>query len=63
MLRAELDEEGFIRAIVVLPDREEVPLAIETSRLLFGVDRDAYKHVLSACRQAKAAVPQDADVT
>lgn len=63
MLRAELDEEGFIRAIVVLPDREEVPLAIETSRLLFGVDREAYKHVLSACRQAKAAVPQDADVT
>jgi hypothetical protein len=27
-----LDEEGLIRAIVVLPDGEEVPLAIETSR-------------------------------
>ena len=54
MLRAELDEEGFIRAVVVLPDGEEVPLAIETSRLLFGVDREAYKLVLNACREAKA---------
>lgn len=61
-LRAELDEEGFIRAVVVLPDGEEVPLAIETSRLLFGVDREAYKLVLNACREAKAAAPEDAEV-
>lgn len=61
-LRAELDEEGFIRAVVVLPDGEEVPLAIETSRLLFGVDREAYKLVLNACREARAAAPQDAEV-
>jgi hypothetical protein len=61
-LRAELDEEGFLRAVVVLPDGEEVPLAIETSRLLFGVDREAYKLVLNACREAKAAAPQDAEV-
>lgn len=61
-LRAELDEEGFIRAIVVLPGGDEVPLALETSRLLFGVDREAYKLVLNACREAKAAAPQDAEV-
>jgi hypothetical protein len=61
-LRAELDEEGFIRAVVLLPDGEEVPLSIETSRLLFGVDREAYKLVLNACREAKAAAPQDAEV-
>ncbi len=61
-LRAEPDEEGFIRAVVVLPDGEEVPLAIETSRLLFGVDREAYKLVLNACREAKATAPQDAEV-
>ena len=61
-LRAELDEEGFLRAVVVLPDGEEVPLAIETSRLLFGVDREAYKLVLNACREARAAAPQDAEV-
>lgn len=61
-LRTEFDEEGFMRAIVVLPDGEEVPLAIETSRLLFGVDREAYKLVLNACREAKAATPEEAEV-
>jgi len=35
-LRAELDEEGFIRAVVVLPDGEEVPLVVEVSRLLYS---------------------------
>lgn len=61
-LRAEIDEEGFMRAVVVLPGGDELPLAIETSRLLFGVDREAYKSVLNACREAKAAAPQDAEV-
>lgn len=61
-LRAELDEEGGIRAIVLLPGGEEMPLAIETSRLLFGVDREAYKLVLNACREAKAATRQDPEV-
>jgi hypothetical protein len=32
------------------------------SRLLFGVDREAYKLVLNACREAKAAEPQDVEV-
>lgn len=61
-LRTELDEEGFIRAVVVLPDGEEVPLVVEVSRLLFGADREAYKLVLNACREAKVAAPQDAEV-
>lgn len=62
-LRAELDDDGLLRAIVVLPDGEEVPLVVETSRLLFGVDREAYKSVLNACREAKAAAsPQDVEV-
>ena len=52
-----MDDEGYLRAVVILPDGEEVPLAIETSRLLFGVDREAYKLVLNACREAKAAAP------
>lgn len=34
----------------------------EPSRLLFGVDREAYKLVLNACREAKAAEPQDVEV-
>lgn len=61
-LRAELDDEGSLTVVVVLPGGEEVPLAIEPSRLLFGVDREAYKFVLNACRDAKAAVPEDAEV-
>jgi hypothetical protein len=61
-VRAEMDENGLLRAVVVLPDGEEVPLAIEVSRLLFGIDREAYKLVLNACREAKAAAPQDAEV-
>jgi hypothetical protein len=58
VMRADVDEDGYIRAVVVLPEGEEIPLGIEISRLLFGVDREAYKVVLSACREAKAAVMQ-----
>ena len=61
-LRAEDDEDGLLHIAVTLPDGEEVPLAIEASRLLFGVDREAYKLVLNACREAKASAPQDAEV-
>jgi hypothetical protein len=61
-VRADVDEDGFLRATVLLPSGEEVPLAIETSRLLFGVDREAYKLVLNACREAKAAASPDAGV-
>lgn len=63
LLRAEPAEDGLLRVVAVLPDGEEVPLAIEPSRLLFGVDREAYKLVLNACREAKATGPQDAEVT
>lgn len=59
-LRAEADDEGFLQVIVRLPGGDEVPLAIEPSRLLFGVDREAYKTVLNACREAMVAAPQDA---
>lgn len=60
-LRAEVDEDGLLRAVITLPSRDELPLAVEASRFLFGVDREAYKLVLNACREAKAASPQDAE--
>ena len=44
-----------MRAIVKLPNAEEVRIAIELSRLLFGVDREAYKFVLNACIEAQAS--------
>jgi hypothetical protein len=32
-----------------------VTLAVEASRLLFGVDREAYKTAVNACREAEKA--------
>lgn len=61
-VRGDEGEEGVLNVVVTLPGGDEVPLAIETSRLLFGVDREAYKLVLNACLEAEAAVPQEAEV-
>lgn len=61
-IRSEGEEDGVLTVVVLLPGGDEVPLSIETSRLLFGVDREAYKLVLNACREAKAAALRDAEV-
>jgi hypothetical protein len=47
-----------ISVAVIVPGGDEVQLAIETSRLLYGVDREAYKVVLAACREASIAANQ-----
>ena len=52
---AEADEDGILRARVLLPNDEEITLSVEPSRLLFGVDREAYKLALNACRDAAAS--------
>ena len=52
---AEADEDGILQARVLLPNDEEIPLSVEPSRLLFGVDREAYKLALNACRDAAAS--------
>lgn len=62
-LRAETDDDGFLQVVISLPGGEELPLAIEPSRLLFGVDREAHKLVLNACHEARATAPQEAEVT
>ena len=49
----EVQEDGFLTLTVVLPNGDEIPLSIEPSRLLFGVDRQAYKAALNACRDAE----------
>jgi hypothetical protein len=64
-LRGEMDEEGIPHLFIVLPGkppREEIELAAPVSQLLFELDREAYKVVLNACLQAKAAAAQDAEV-
>ncbi len=62
-LRADSDDDGFLQVVISLPGGEELALAIEPSRLLFGVDREAYKLALNACREARAAAPQEVEVT
>ena len=52
---AEADEDGILRARVLLPNNEEISLSVEPSRLLFGVDPEAYKLALNACRDAAAS--------
>ena len=52
---AEADEDGFLQVRVLLPNEDEISLSVEPSRLLFGVDREAYKLALNACRDAAAS--------
>jgi hypothetical protein len=54
--------DGMLHVVVRLPTGDEVPLTVELSRLLFGVDREAYKLVLDACREAKGVLPLGAEV-
>lgn len=51
-LTAEAEEEGGLSVQVSFPNMEETSLAVTSSQLLFGVDREAYKLALNACREA-----------
>jgi hypothetical protein len=64
-LRGEMDEDGVPHLYIVLPGthpRDEIELTTAVSQILFELDREAYKLVLNACLEAKAAAPQDAGV-
>jgi hypothetical protein len=64
-LRGEMDEDGVPHLYIVLPGphpRDEIELTAAVSQILFELDREAYKLVLNACREAKAAALQDAEV-
>lgn len=45
-------EDGWLDVTLRLPGGETLDLTVEPSRLLFGVDREAYKYVLGLCRDA-----------
>lgn len=51
-LSGEVDDDGILQAVVSLPTGDEVKLSIAASELLFGVDREAYKFAVNACREA-----------
>lgn len=55
--QAESDEEGLLRVTILLPQDDEIALSVSPSRLLFGVDRDAYKYALNACKEAEVLEP------
>jgi hypothetical protein len=64
-LRGEMDEDGVPHLYIILPGpppREEIELSSAVSKILFELDREAYKVVLNACLEARAAAPQDAEV-
>lgn len=46
------NEDGWLDVTLLLPGGETLDLTVEPSRLLFGVDREAYKYVLDLCRDA-----------
>ncbi|MEG5138661.1 MULTISPECIES: abortive infection family protein [unclassified Microcoleus] len=54
-------ENGFLSLIVLLPNGDEIPLSIEPSRLLFGIDRQAYKAALDACKDAELMKPESVE--
>ena len=55
----ETTEDGLVSILVRLPGGDEIPLTIETSRLLFYVDREAYKQAAIAVREAVDSEPSD----
>jgi hypothetical protein len=58
---AETNDEGLLDVRFYLPGGDEMLLSVEASKFLFGVDRYAYKTVLAACREAKAAEAETAE--
>lgn len=53
------NEDGWVEVTFRLPDGETLDITVEPSRLLFGVDREAYKYVLGLCRDASLPPEQD----
>ena len=54
------NDDGWLEVTLHLPGDETLDITIEPSRLLFGVDREAYKYVLGLCRDAPMP-PADSD--
>ncbi len=54
-LEAKIDEEeGTLNLMVVLPDQDRFRLIFPVSRVLFQLDREAYKEALAAAQRAQA---------
>lgn len=53
------NEDGWLKITFRLPGDETLDLTLEPSRLLFGMDREAYKFVLGLCRDASLPPEED----
>lgn len=58
---AESTEDGWLEITLRLPGEETFALTVEPSRLLFGVDREAYKYVVGLCRDASVLAASAGD--
>jgi hypothetical protein len=54
-----VEEGGLIGFRIALPDDEQVELTVEVSRLLFGVDREAYVLARNICREVPLDEPSE----
>lgn len=54
-IEAFTSEDGALELVYTLPNEDSFSLIAEPSRLLFAIDRDAYKQALAACREAALA--------
>jgi Abortive infection C-terminus len=66
-LQAEVDESGILLLNITLADGQVLPLRVETSRLLYQLDRDAYLEALNAAQgvspEVSALIPNDDALT
>lgn len=50
-----VEDEGGLSFVIRLPDEDEIPITVEISRILFSIDREAYKQAVLAAQSAQAA--------
>lgn len=63
-LRAEVDSDGDTPVLVIsiiVGNEQEIPLRVEASRLLYGLDRAAYVDVLSSVAEAERDAAADTE--
>jgi hypothetical protein len=57
-LTATVDEDGLLAVEVLLPSGDSLPLRIEASRLLYQLDRAAYREAVRATRGLVSTVDE-----
>jgi len=55
-----MDGRGGIQVTVLLPKENKIMLTISASKLLFGIDREAYLQAAGTCKAVSASTGEDA---